>query len=52
MTDDVAYRRMQAPSNPFGDGMAGQQIADRLGSALCGEDSSCDQPEGQVNVVA
>lgn len=52
MTDDVAYRRMQAPSNPFGDGTAGLQIADRLGSALCGEDSSCDQPEGQVNVVA
>lgn len=34
MGDDLAYRRMQAPVNPFGDGTAAQQIADRLGTSL------------------
>lgn len=34
MSDDAAYRRMQASENPFGDGTASQQIAMKLHQML------------------
>jgi UDP-N-acetylglucosamine 2-epimerase (non-hydrolysing) len=32
--DELAYRRMQATTNPFGDGQASQRIADALAAHL------------------
>ena len=34
LTDDLAYRRMVAPSNPYGDGHAAESIVDYLERAL------------------
>ena len=34
MTDEVAYRRMQASVNPFGDGRASQKIVRRMAELL------------------
>lgn len=34
LADEAAYRRMQAPGNPFGDGAAGRRIAHHLGIGL------------------
>lgn len=52
MTDDQAYSRMQASVNPFGDGTAAQQIAEKLEQALCATDSWHDHLESEADVVA